>query len=1295
MAAESSIVFSVNGERKEISSRCLDPRKTLAEYLRQDLRLTGTKISCGEGGCGACTVTVEHSDGTVRSVNSCLFPVANLDGLAVTTVEGLGGKHGKNLHPIQERIAKFNGLQCGYCTPGMVNNTYSFLKEHGNKLDEKTVERLYDGNLCRCTGYRPLLDASKSLCADIEDIGGCRPHNPAKDDPQFPDFLKDYQAASSSLNAVSKDGATQWVRPITLEGALQALADAKAPIARPVVANTGAAIYKDTLSRHQVSNGSVREVFVSLSGVSSLNQVETTADGIRIGGAVTIRSFDAALREADAKSHGVFSRMSQHLNRIGNRHVRAAGSVAGNISLCKKHGFWSDAAVVLTAANAAIHLVSNGLNRTTQTMEEFLSSPNYASPDQIIEHIFVPFPPEGSVWRSFKLSLRPQNAHALANAAFLVQAKGQDITNARLVFGCISSDPKDTNHVVLAPKTAAAMSGKPADSATLQAALATLAEEVQPRGEELNEYRRDLYAGFLFKLFRALGGDKAAVEEDEAFGHFKQNATKSSQQYKVAEKDQPVHQPIPKITGPNLASGDGRFGDDFLPPNGCLFGAYVHSTEARAALKSVNADDALKLPGVVRLVTAKDVKGKNNCSGLGQEHPVFAEDRVLYHGQPIALILATSTRLARDAARLVVVEYDTEGKKPVLSIEDALAQNMVTPVVAAVKNKEGPDVDAQLKESKHVAEGTIHLGSQLHFYMETHNVQVTPDEDESYVIQSPCQWPAAYVGGLCTTLGLPQNRVRLIHRRSGGGFGGRLTHTLQFAAAAAVASHATGRPVRLVMDRDSDTPMCGGREETLCKYTVGYDDDGKIQALKVVSHLGAGFNVDLSWFSNMVVPNSLGGCYNIPSFDLSSTVVITDKGTRTAVRGPGEIAASYTMETVLERIAHELGKDITHIRHFNLFPAEGEHKVPNGNPLLCYTVPEMWKKMEEKSNYAARRAAVDEFNKSHRWVKRGLSFTSMRYEVGVWPKSALVNIMVDGSIIISHGCSDIGQGCNVKIAQVASSVLGKLAPVPLESIRFSDMDSWVVVNQTFTGGSTGTEGAAAAVLQACESLAEKMRPTLEGLQAKKDEEAKGEKVSWGELCGAAGNGFPAQPYALSAVGQWTNAGDDALIYQNYGVGVSEVELDVLTGQVRPTYASIIYDCGESLNPAIDIGQAEGAFVMGLGAYLREGCHYDPENGKMLTPSTWDYKPSFAGDLPENFEVEFLHNPAFSKGVLSSKASGEPPLVLADAVVLAVRDAVRSARTDAGKGNEWFEMEVPATSDVIRRCCAVGPESFKL
>jgi len=306
----------------------------------------------------------------------------------------------------------------------------------------------------------------------------------------------------------------------------------------------------------------------------------------------------------------------------------------------------------------------------------------------------------------------------------------------------------------------------------------------------------------------------------------------------------------------------------------------------------------------------------------------------------------------------------------------------------------------------------------------------------------------------------------------------------------------------------------------------------------------------------------------------------------------------------------------------------------------------------------------------------------------------LVNVYSDGSIVITQTGCEIGQGLYTKVAQMASYALGfalgEKKNVPLSFIRFAETNTAVTPNAMFTGGSTGSEGSAEATRLACEELVARLKPIVAGIEQKRQESKSDKEITWPEVCAAA-NGASVN---LSAIGKWSGAGNQSFSYHNYGVGFSEVEIDVLTGESNVLETDIIYDAGKSLNPAIDIGQAEGAFVIGLGFYTREDALYD-ESGRLLSIGTWEYKPPVVKDIPVSFNVDLYQDSQFDKGILSSKASGEPPLILASSVGCAIRQAILAARKDAGKEDEWIELDTPFTVEKIQQACAVTDSEFVL
>ena len=1288
----SELSFYLNGEQISIPQSELDPSLTLNEYIRRQTRFKGTKLSCGEGGCGACAVDVAKVNPNTKqvehfSVNSCLRPLASVGGSSITTTDGLGNSS-SGFHPIHEKIAGFNGSQCGFCTPGMVMTLYSTLQENP-KRTMQDIEKQFDGNICRCTGYRPILDACKSFAcdSDIEDLV-CKQQKCGGFDsnlsPSFPESLLTPEI--SELRA-SKSG-IEWLRPTNLEEVFLILGQHEQKNVRFVVANTSVGIYKKQTEK----------VFVDLQYIPELLQITNSDDGITFGASVTLthlsNTLERVFNELNNEKVRSFPALVSHIYRIANVHVRNAGSIAGNLSITKTFGFLSDLATILIGARASVTLVSKAGLRTI-SLEEFLSTPTYEA-GEFIHSIKVPFSSANDHFRSYKTAVRPNNAHAFVNSAFNVSLDENGVVqSALLAFGGILKYDQAGSHPVRANKTEEVLVGKKLSNELLQSALTSLKEEIVPEGTK-KKFRSNLVTGFFYKFFLdILNNFDSSVPEVLRSGIVDEKqrpVSKGNQKFQEDNQNVPVSQPVNHISAKLQAAGEAVYTDDIRPQCGTVYAALVTSKISLAKIKNIDASDALKSTGVVGFITAKDVKGKNSCSVFGENQQVFAESDVKFYGQPIGVILADTDKHAVSAAKLVKIEYDTEGKSPVLTIEQSLEAKgeYATEAVAAFKNG---DVSAALESATHKLSGKITMGSQKHFYMEPHNAYAIPDEDGGITVHCPNQWPDALQSQVAGALAIPSNKVRISHRRGGGGFGGKITHSVQIACIAAVSSQASRRPVRLVLDRNADMEFSGGRDEVLANYDVGFDDNGKISAVKFEGFLNGGYLVDLSGFSINAVATSLNQAYSLPHNDISVKVVLSNLCNRTVARGPGEIEGSYAMETIIEHIAHTLNLSPEDVRERNFFNVEYDDQsqiLPNGKPLTHYTIPQLWKEVKEKSNFEVRRKAVEEFNQANRWKKRGISITPVRYEVHIWNKSALINIYGDGSVIVHHTGAEIGQGLNTKVAQAVAYKLGSIVNKPLDisSIRFGEMDSLIVPNGTFTGGSTGSEGTALAALKACDTILKRLLPVLEELKQKRKEENNEAEITWGDLIGAARG----KEINLSAQDSFSAEPGEDVTYSNYGVASSEVEIDVLTGESNILQTDLLYDCGKSLNPAIDIGQCEGAFIMGVGHYLREEEIINQTTGELISNGTWEYKPPLAADIPIKFNVELLSNPRFDKGLLSSKSSGEPPLVLSTSVIMAVRNAVKAARKDVGL-NDFFPLHVPATPEVIQE--ATGNDASHL
>eukprot|EP00013_Stygamoeba_regulata_P024409 CAMPEP_0177646408 /NCGR_PEP_ID=MMETSP0447-20121125/9759_1 /TAXON_ID=0 /ORGANISM="Stygamoeba regulata, Strain BSH-02190019" /LENGTH=1301 /DNA_ID=CAMNT_0019148941 /DNA_START=93 /DNA_END=3998 /DNA_ORIENTATION=+ len=1297
---QGSIVFAINGEKHTLSGANWQPGMTLNEYIRRYTPYKGTKLSCGEGGCGACAVTLSRTvddKEELITVNSCLRPLASVDGWSVTTTEGLCQPNG-DLHPVQQRIADFHGSQCGFCTPGMVMTTYAALRQHP-EIKKACMEKQFDGNLCRCTGYRPILDAAKSFAVDvdIEEIAGrpCFPKPGPYDpelDPRVPKFLQ--TADSSSEVRFSANGVT-WVRPVNLAGALKALSESES--ARAVAGNTSVGIYKEQ---------EAAQLRVDIHRVPELRAISSNAEYISVGGACSLTELLNELHKHDNASPQCahLPAIIERVVGIANVHVRNSGTVAGNLIMAKSLGFLSDLSTTLLGADATVVWVSAAGQRE-ESMERFLAEPA-VNRGELIQAIRIPFVVAGAQYHTYKSALRRVNAHAFINAGMYVrfEADNDTVADARLAFGGVMPDDVPGTHAVRATDAEQVLIGsKISDGATFSKTLKVIQKQLNPTSAKA-DYRRGLVRSFFYRFFLKLRGENAPPEVRSGADMLPRGLSSGSQTFQYDEaKHAPVSKPIPKLSSRAQAAGSSQYTDDIPLKEGTQFAALVTSTVAHGKLVSVDASRALALDGVLAVVTHEDIKGKNNVSPVPWPLEALVTDKVGAQGLPIAVVVAASTRLAEQAAKLVDVKYDLTNAEPLVitarQAAEAGEKLYVPGAVNTIGDAEKADKALGAAKNKHSLE--VEIGSQPHFYMEPLVAYAVPEEDNDMVVYAGCQWPDSVHTAITNVLGVAANRVRFIHRRCGGGFGGKHVHAAWVAALAALACQRTRRPVRLTLNRNVDMALVGGREEVFCKYTMSHDDDGKLGPLRMDMFMASGCSTDFSFFSNMALVHSTIQAYQFDkdSF-VESHLSITNTADRTVMRGPGEIAGCYLIETVMEQIAHATGQDPHVVREKNLYPPTpaGQEAVTliNGKRLDHYSLPLMWQQAKDKTNFEARLAECKAFNAKSRWRKHGISIVPVRYEVSIWPKSATINIYGDGSIICHHGCTEIGQGAHVKVSQVVAYELGRVfgdgaVPLDVGLIRHADLDSHVLPNQSFTGGSTGSEGAAEASRLACKILVERLKPVLKGIQSEK--EKKGDEnfltVTWPELCAAA----KGQSIDLSAHDHWSGAGERSCSYQNYGAAVTEVMVDVLTGETEVLKATILYDCGKSLNPAIDIGQAEGAFVQGLGHVFREEVLID-ETGKLISDGTWEMKPPSYRCIPERLEIDMLKDSPFDKGVLSSKASGEPPLVLAVSAAMAARMAIASARADADHP-EFFSMPLPITVDTIQQLCLTQDEHLVL
>lgn len=1282
--------FNLNGNPISIARTHVDPSMRLVEYLRTQTRYTGTKLSCGEGGCGACAVVLTSPSGESYSVNSCLRPLAACDGYSVTTTEGLGSQE-KGLHPLQERIAAFNGLQCGFCTPGFVMAMYGTLQGGDKTMAE--LEDSLDGNICRCTGYRPILDWAKSFAVDTsvtdtvtDGKAATGTYDHAAHDPTTESVSQD----NSKTKTFEKHG-TQWIRPTSLLKALAVLKrfhgdDTRV---RVVAGHTGAAF----------EDGERFDVLVDIHRLPELQGVTMEAQGMRVGAAVTLSELYQSLT-IHAASSASFGTLSNVIKRVANTHVRNVGTLAGNLMLRKTRDFRSDMAPSLLVLQATVTLVTASKTACVEhemPLSEFLSSRTLPA-GFLLHSVFIPFLAPSQRYAAFKSATRQRNAVADVNAAFRLDLSGATITNATVECSGLKHARK------IGEGLGGFLCGKTLSPALLKGAMEKLVSLTDKSEERMAAHGARVLAGFLYKFLLdcfPAADVPPTLTSARASAKPTRPLTSGSQTFQRVETQAPVHKAISEVSGQLKATGQARFVDDIPTQMGTLFAHHVTASEGRALLTALDPAPALGLPGVERFVGASDIPGKNNSSTWGDNTPLFVAvgTEVSFHGQSLGLILADTPAHARAGARAVVAAYDRQGLAPVLTTEEAVANAVAEgrekeAVIGTHEFKRGDTKEADGKDTKgHKISGNIFMASQQHFYMEPQTSYAIPDEDGRMKVHCSLQFPGHTAQAVAAVLGQKKKDVNVVHRRAGGAFGGKLVHHISHACAVAVAARASGVPVRMAVARDVDSRQSGGREEVSTEYHASFDDQGVVTAVDFHSRVNAGFCKGLAWFGNMTLAHASNQCYDWKHYSHVADMYNTNLPGRTPMRAPGDVQATYVAETVIDHVAQTLGLSPETVRERNFYPMDAEAdaealKLPIGLSIGHWTLPRLWPLLGDKVGIADKHAACLRFNQENRWRKRGAAMVPIRYQVSVWPRQALVNIYDDGSVLVTQDGSELGQGLYTKVLQATAHALSELAGegfVPMEQIRMADLSTHVVPNGTFTGGSTGSEGACQAARDCCAQLLDRLRPVYDELCAAADDKA---PPTWNDVIAAA-NG---KSVHLSAVARWAGGGEQSLTYQNFGVAASVVEVDVITGELSILSSDLVYDCGQSLNPAIDLGQAEGAFVMGLGFFFTEESLVCPDNGELLSTNTWHYKPPLAFDIPINFTVEFLQDSGFDKGILSSKCSGEPPLCMASSAMMAVKQAIYAARKDAGLLG-FIQLNTPATPVDIAKACGTDTTHF--
>jgi xanthine dehydrogenase large subunit len=750
-----------------------------------------------------------------------------------------------------------------------------------------------------------------------------------------------------------------------------------------------------------------------------------------------------------------------------------------------------------------------------------------------------------------------------------------------------------------------------------------------------------------------------------------------------------IRQPLPHDSAALHVSGEARYIDDLPEPPGTLHAAIGMSSEAHARIVEMDLRPVRQAPGVVATLTAADIPGVNNIGPVLPDEPALAEDLVEFRGQPLFLVAATSVELARRAARLARVQY--ESLPPVVTIEQALEkQQFVLPSVTCQRGDPG-----QLARSLHRLRGRLRCGAQEHFYLEGQVALAIPGERGELLIHSSTQHPTEVQHLVAAALGLADAKVTVELRRLGGGFGGKETQAAIYAVGAALLAQATGRAVKLRADRDDDMIGTGKRHDFLYDYDVGFDREGRIEALELALASRCGLSADLSGAVNDRAVFHCDNAYFLPNVRIVSHRCKTNTVSSTAFRGFGGPQGMFAAEGVVAAIARSLGIDALDVRKRNLYGRPPHDVTHYGMTLKDNVLPQLIEELERRADYRARRAAVAAFNGGNSAIKKGLALTPVKFGISFTTASmnqagALVHLYTDGSVHLNHGGTEMGQGLMTKVAQLVAEEL----QVDLERVHISATSTGKVPNTSPTAASSGTDLNGEAARDACRTLKERLARFCADAYKVKPEEVvfSLNEVSVGtsalSFTQVVRDAFHAR-VPLSATGYWRTPDLDfdrerwrgnPFFYFAYGAAVSEVAIDVLTGESRLLRADLLHDVGRSLNPAIDRGQIEGGFIQGMGWLTMEEVVWDA-SGKLLTHAPSTYKIPAASDCPPVFNVWLWDKGENVRDIAHrSKAVGEPPLMLALSVFHAIYDAIGATSTS----RDPIPLEAPATPENILR-----------
>lgn len=750
-------------------------------------------------------------------------------------------------------------------------------------------------------------------------------------------------------------------------------------------------------------------------------------------------------------------------------------------------------------------------------------------------------------------------------------------------------------------------------------------------------------------------------------------------------------------SAPTHVTGESIYVDDMPVDGRLLIGYVVTASHAHARIRRSDGSRAREFPGVHAVLSFKDIPGANQLGPVVHDERCLAIDEVTFVGQAVFLIAAESESIAREAAKKIEIEY--EPLDAILTIEDAMKSNSL--LGPGRKIERGQAVE-MLANTPHVVRGELRTGAQEHWYLETHVCLCVPGEGRELVVYSSTQHPSETQAIIAEVLAMPKHDVVVEVRRMGGAFGGKETQANHVAAWTALLCRATGRPVKIRLFRDDDQIMTGKRHRFLSRYEVGFDENGKIQAAVFDLHADGGAATDLSFAILERAMMHVDNAYFIPHMKVTGNVWKTNLPSNTAFRGFGGPQGMAVIENVIDRIARRLHLDAADVRRRNFYGTTSDHVTHYGETVENNRLPMIFEQLMDSSAYRERRKAVDAFNEKNEFFKRGLAMTPVKFGISFTTSflnqaGALVHVYKDGSILINHGGTEMGQGLHAKVRSIAAKEFG----VPLHRVKITATNTSKVPNTSATAASAGTDLNGMAVKNAIDQIKARVAACAADVFNEKagdrqslaetivfendeivDRKDRSRKIGFAEFMPVASM----RQVSLSATGFYRTPGiwfdrekgqGRPFHYYAFGMAVTEVEIDTLTGAHTILRTDILHDVGDPVHRDIDIGQIEGGYLQGVGWCTTEEVKWDGR-GHLLNHSPDTYKIPGVGDIPRDFRVALLRDVPNPNTIHSSKAVAEPPFMLALSCWLAIKDAVSAVARHTIEP----DFQLPATNEVI-------------